>query len=78
MKTKEHFFRCHLHCDKSAINNGEDCEGQLITRKSIYGAIQRSCRLSWENVLGQDFSGWPEILKIEDLDSVPVNHLYED
>lgn len=83
-ETKKHFFRCHLHCDKSAINHGEDCQGKLITRKSILGAIQRSCQLAWEKMEGFEsgiakfnINGWPEILKVEELESVQVNSLYD-
>ena len=32
--------KCHLHLDRG-------CQGKLVTRRSIYGAIQTNCELAW-------------------------------
>ena len=67
-------FRCKLHLDEYPL----ECEGALVTRRSIYGAVMRTCRKAWhEGITTQhdhggrkirfDLKGWPEIIKEEEL-----------
>ena len=55
-------YLCEIHL--------EDCEGSLITKKSIYGAIVRGCHKAWTEpiMVGQklkyiDPALWPEEVK---------------
>lgn len=68
MKQTEKTFKCFLHCAGGTEDSNfdyEQCEGNLITRRSIYGAEMRSCTKAWNEA--NNFLGWPKILREERL-----------
>ena len=64
-------LRCFMHADDFPMK----CEGKLITRRSIYGAVTRACEKAWnEGVqfedgrrIKVDLKGWPEWIREERL-----------
>lgn len=73
MKSEEHFFKCYLHCAEPVGDvvedrkyfTSEDCQGKLVTRMSVHGAVQRSCEKAWNEA--DNFAGWPTVIAEEEI-----------
>lgn len=60
-------FKCGIHCAGGtglAEYNFNECDGSLVTRRSILGAELRGCIKGWNQF---DLSGWPEVVAVEEL-----------
>ena len=79
MRGTEQVTRCAIHAGGGVGDSNfhmGDCEGLLITRMSIHGAVSRSCEKGWESThyvgnpvreLKVNISGWPIVVEEQPL-----------
>lgn len=49
-------YKCQIHCDDEKVGV---CSGQVVTKKSHFGAILRACEGAWKELKVGD--SWKEL-----------------